>query len=61
MPLGYMQLWGTSKELHCAFPTDFRSVRTSPWCNIDAVLVQYGAFMQLLAGQHKIFPSLYSC
>lgn len=55
MPLGYMQLWGTSEELHYAYSTNFRAVRTHPWCNIDTVLVQHGAFMQLLAGQHKIF------
>lgn len=61
MPLGYTQFWGTSKELHCAYLTDFRTVRIQSWCDIDSVLVQYGAFMQLLVKWHNIFSSLYSC
>lgn len=53
MLLGYIQLWRTSSELHWLYLTDFSSVRRQSWCDVDSVLMQWGAFVQLLARRHN--------
>lgn len=52
MLLGYRQLWRTSNKLHWVYLTDFSSVRSS-WCDVDSVLMQCGAFVQLLVRWHN--------